>query len=292
MDQSPLEEFVKVGSLRDPVLVVALVRRNGFNSTARAAADAFMSRHESTAIARIDCDQFADFSMAPPTVRFENDTRLLDWPHHEFRLMPPEGSDRDVVILSGVEPQLHWLTFIHEVQAYLERIAVRRVIVLRTWPAQVPHTRPILTRLTTDSDDFARALQIESVRSTYEGPTDFGGALIQELAKVGVDGAGLLCFVPNYLGVVPNPMAMAAIVKILDRLGGTTTDMGDVERRNEELLSQANSAMEKSDELRSAIAAMEEKYEELAAGSRGSESAGLPSSDEIIGDVERFLRGE
>ncbi len=274
------------------MLVVSLVRRNGFNSSARASIETFTNRHDPVAVARIDCDPFLDFTIAPPSVRFKDGKRTLDWPNNELLLLRPDRAERDIVTLAGLEPHLRWPTFIEAVRTFVEEAGVRRLLLVRTWPARVPHTRPLLLRLTTDSDDLAAALKMEPANSTYEGPTDCGGALMQELAAAGVEGAGLMAFVPNYLGVVPNPSAVSVIARALDRLAGTTTDLEDVERTAEDMMRRASEAMDESDELRAAVDVMEEQYEQMEAQNRASGQSELPSTEDIIGDVERFLRGE
>jgi len=292
MEPTPLHTLREPGPLREPALVVSLVRRNGFNSTARASVETFANRHDPVALARIDSDPFLDYTIAPPSLRLSEGKRTLDWPDNELLLLQPAASGRDIITLAGIEPHLRWPTFLETVATFVANTGIRRLLVVRTWPARVPHTRPLLLRLTTDSQDLASGLKIDPVSSTYEGPTDCGGALMQALAETGVEGAGLMVFVPNYLGVVPNPHAMSVITRALDRLAGTATDLEEVERTAEELTRRANQAMDESDELRSAVAAMEEQYEAMEARTQSSGQSELPSPEEAIGDVERFLRGE
>ena len=107
---------------------------------------------------------------------------------------------------------------------------------------------------------------------------------------------GVTALVPNYLGVAPNPMAVIALTRALDRMLGVSTGVADYEEAAANVRAQADEQMARSSEVRDAVRAMEEQYESMAGtlqGGRGDEgSSDLPSADELLGDVERFLASE
>ena len=100
---------------------------------------------------------------------------------------------------------------------------------------------------------------------------------------------------PNYLGLVPNPMATVALTEVLDRLAGVATDIDEVREAEANLQDRADEAMRESEELRAAVEGMEENYqsviEELGA-QRPIGDADLPDASELLRDVERFLNSE
>ena len=168
---------------------------------------------------------------------------------------------------------------------------------LRTWPAAVPHTRPTVMRLSGATDELAAKLELRVNRSAYRGPVDFGGVLSASVSNAGGVAAGLTAVVPNYLGVVPNPYAMVALTKSVDRLVGTTTPVDDFQEAADQLGVRASEEMERSDDLRQAVHDLEESYEAIVEQMTGgvpdsSEADELPSPDELLRDVERFLQGE
>ena len=297
---SPLritDAMSEAGALREPVLIASFVRRNGFNSTAVATLGQFARHHEATLVAEIDPDQFYDFSITPPAVKSEGDQRVIDWPRNEILLLRAPESLRDVLVLTGMEPQLRWPTFSAVLLGFLQEHAIERLLVLRSWPGAVPHTRPAMLRLTTTSEQLASELGLPAIENNYRGPVDFGGLLSSLHGNAGGLTGGLTAVVPNYLGVVPNPFAMLALTQVLDRLAGSETPLDEVQETADELRGRADEEMTNSEEFRDAVQEMERSYENVAsdftgtgatAAAEGSDE--LPSSDDILRDVERFLR--
>jgi hypothetical protein len=105
---------------------------------------------------------------------------------------------------------------------------------------------------------------------------------------------GLSAIVPNYLGVVPNPFAMLALVEAYDRLCQMQTEVEGIRQLAEQVRVRADESINESTELADAIRQMEEQYEAMAeaAGSVGLGEGGedaLPSTSELLRDVEDFL---
>ncbi len=303
-EPSPLritDAMAEAGALRQPVLVASFVRRNGFNSTAAAALSQFAKYHGATLVAEMDPDQFYDFSVTPPAVKPDGDQRVIEWPKNEILLVRAPESLRDVLVLTGMEPNLRWPTFSAVLHGFVQQHAIERLLVLRTWPGAVPHTRPAMLRLTTTSEQLASELGLPSLENNYQGYVDLGGLLSSLHGNAGGMTGGLTAVVPNYLGVVPNPFAMLALTEVLDRLAGSETPLDDVRETADELRGRADEEMTNSEEFRDAIQEMERNYENMASDFTGAgasataateESDELPSSDDILRDVERFLRQE
>jgi hypothetical protein len=301
-ERSPLritDAMAELGELRQPILVASFVRRNGFNSTAVAALSQFARYHEATLVAAMDPDLFYDFSITPPAVRSDGDQRIIDWPRNEILLIRTPESLRDVLVLTGMEPSLRWPTFSDALHDFLSDYAIDELLVLRTWPGAVPHTRPAMLRLTTASEQLATDLGLPSIENNYRGPVDLGGLLSSLHGNAGGRTGGLTAIVPNYLGVVPSPFAMLALTEVLDRLADSETPLDDVQVTADELRGRANEEMMNSEEFRDAVQEMERNYENVAGDFTGAsaitvidESDELPSSDDILRDVERFLRQE
>lgn len=297
MERPTLRIQRELGDLRDPLLVATFVRRNGFNSTAAATLAQYAQHHDAEIVADIDPDAFYDFTVVPPSVRPEEDQRIIDWPKNEIRLVRSETAARDVLVLAGIEPHLRWQVFADALHGFIRAQGIQDLIVLRTWPAAVPHTRPTVMRLSGATDELAAKLELTVNQTNYRGPVDFGGVVSALHANSGGTAAGLTAVVPNYLGVVPNPYAMVALTKSIDRLAGTTTPVDDFQEAADQLGVRATEEMEKSEDLRTAVHDLEDGYEAIVEQMTGNvpDDAGsdeLPSPDELLRDVERFLQGE
>ena len=63
-------------------------------------------------LASIDPEDFYDFTAVRPTVRLvEGRSRAIDWPENSFAAARVRAADRDLIMLSGVEPSLRWKEF-------------------------------------------------------------------------------------------------------------------------------------------------------------------------------------
>ncbi|MDA0353312.1 MAG: PAC2 family protein [Chloroflexi bacterium] len=297
MERPTLRTLRELDALRSPLLVATFVRRNGFNSTAAATLAQYAQHHDAEIIAEIDPDLFYDFTVMPPSVRPTDGKRVIEWPKNEVRLIRAEGSERDVLVLAGIEPHLRWQTFSTALHGFITSHAIHDLLVLRTWPAAVPHTRPTVMRLSSASDEMASKLGLTANRTPYRGPVDFGGVLSALHINAGGEAAGLTAVVANYLGVVPNPYAMVALTKSIDRLAGTETPTDDFQEAADQLGVRANEEMERSEDLRRAVHELEDSYESIVEQMTGEVTGAtpgdeLPSHTELLRDVERFLQGE
>ncbi len=103
--------------------------------------------------------------------------------------------------------------------------------------------------------------------------------------------------IPSYVTAGPNPKAALALVERIDSASGRRTGLGSLrgsvaayEQQTEAALDQ----LENSRQMRGQITEMERVYDESEAAqprsNRDQGSAGLPSSDALIGDIEALLR--
>ena len=91
--------------LERPVLIAAF---RGWNDGGQGAslAGAYLARAwDAIEFASIDPENFYDFQATRPTVALiDGHQRQIEWPENTFMYAPLPGSDRDVIILLGVEP--------------------------------------------------------------------------------------------------------------------------------------------------------------------------------------------
>lgn len=65
----------------------------------------------------------------------------MAWHAHLLLLTP--GSQRDVVLMHGAEPNMRWRTFCNRLLAIADRLDVSTVVILGALLADTPHTRPV-----------------------------------------------------------------------------------------------------------------------------------------------------
>ncbi|MGE0229046.1 MAG: PAC2 family protein [Dehalococcoidia bacterium] len=285
------------GDLDSPIMLAAFVRKNGFGTTAVAALTHLVTANHGELIAEIEPEDFFDFTVASPMLERRDDERVLVWPQNRIHRLRPAGASRDVLVLLGTEPHLHWGGFAQALQQFISETGVGELVLVSSWPGALPHTRPVFLRVTTEDADLAERLGRAALPLDYVGPVDFGTTLLMRLGA-SVRSARLSAIVPNYLGVVPNPLAMVALIETCDRLCQTRTDLDAIRELAEQVLAKADEAVRESSELAEALRQMEDEYDRMVADSasrsRGADDDedSLPSPDELLRDVEAFLNQE
>ena len=119
--------------LTRPVLIAAFRGWNDGAQAASLAAGYLAKTWEGERFADLDPENFFDFQATRPHVSLEEGvTRRIDWPETAFYHARPEGLDRDVVLLLGIEPNLRWRTFTELLIGLVGELGVEMMITLVT----------------------------------------------------------------------------------------------------------------------------------------------------------------
>ena len=270
--------------LCSPMLVAAFTGWNDAASAATAALEAAAISMDSEIVARIDPEEFFDFQVARPTIHFsEGQTREIDWPSNCLVAARAPAAERDLVLLSGIEPNLRWRTFAATVLDAAQRMGVEMVVTLGALLADVAHTRPVpITGLASDPVLVER---LNLSRSSYEGPTGIVGVLHGACRERGMTSASLWTAVPHYVAAVPNPKAALALLRRLESFTGIAVEGSDLEEAIERFDQQVDRAVAANPEIRDLVTRLEaEQADEPELG------VDVPSGDSIARDFQRFLR--
>ena len=130
--------------LHNTIVVAAF---EGWNDAGDAASDALEHLDaiwEAEPIVEIDDEAYYDYQVNRPVIRqIDGVTRELVWPSMHISHCRPPGSDRDIVLMHGVEPNMRWRTFCAELLAIADKLNVDTVVILGALLADTPHTRPV-----------------------------------------------------------------------------------------------------------------------------------------------------
>jgi proteasome assembly chaperone (PAC2) family protein len=271
--------------LRSPALVCAFA---GWNDAAGAATTALTTAAESLdaeVIAQIDPEHFFDFQANRPTIRLtEGQTREIEWPGNVLLAATPQGSERDLVLLAGTEPNLRWRTFADGIAETAERLGVQMVVTLGALIADVAHTFPVpITGLASDEELVKR---LGLTRSTYEGPTGVVGVVHDACGRKGIPSASLWAAVPHYVAAVPNPKAALALLRRLEGLVGVAVEASGLEEEAESYESQVSRAVSANPEIEELVQRLEQEQSERLDILEDD----VPSGEALARDFERYLR--
>jgi proteasome assembly chaperone (PAC2) family protein len=270
--------------LRSPTLVAAFAGWNDAAGSATTALETVAMSVEAEPIAYIDPEEFFDFQVSRPTIRLtDGQTREVDWPQNIFFTAPAPDAERDLVLLSGIEPNLRWRGFAGAILDLAERLQVEMVVTLGALLADVPHTRPVpITGLASDSELVDR---LDLSRSNYEGPTGIVGVLHNACRQRGLASASIWAAVPHYVAAVPNPKAALALLRRLEAFTELEVDASELEDALGRYERQVDRAVAANPEIEELVRRLEEEQDESV-----ELSEDVPSGDAIAREFQRFLR--
>jgi proteasome assembly chaperone (PAC2) family protein len=270
-------------TLRRPVLVAAF---RGWNDGGQGASlgGAYLAKQwDATRFAEIDPEGFYDFQATRPQVSLvDGITRQLDWPENAFYHAPIPGSDRDAIILLGVEPNLRWKSFTNLVLEISQELGVEMLVTLGSLLADVPHTRP--APVTGAATDPALVAELGLEPSRYEGPTGIVGVVHDACRDAGIPSVSLWAAVPHYVSLAPSPRAALALVRRLGDLLRIDIELEELEQASEEYSEQVSEAVSTDAETASYVEELERRVDMLEA------AEDLPSGESLAAELTRYLR--
>ncbi len=299
-------------ALRRPIVIAAFTGWNDAGDAASTSVRHLVEAWGAKALAEIDPEEFTDFATVRPHVRLTPErTRTIVWPTvGAWHASTPGG---DVILVLGPEPALRWRLFSEQLIGIAHRFEASLVLTLGALLADVPHTRPVQIIGTATDQHLIDRFDLQ--RSRYEGPTGIVGVLHDACTKADLPSASLWAAVPAYASQVPSPKAAMSLVERACDIIGTPAPVARLRAEAEDYDRRVTSFVADDGDLIGYVARLEsmaddgdldefdddeDDYDdddtvggELAdADTVGDELAGELDSDELMAEVERFLRDQ
>ncbi len=273
-----LYHFTRPAAFTKPVVVAAL---EGWVDAAGAATSALEHLSDgSEVVVRFEGDELFDYRSRRPVLDvMDGKLSELSWPEITLRHKHLEG--RDVLILSGPEPDFSWQKLSKEVAELVLRLEVDRWISLGAIPAAVAHTRPVPSLATASQSGLLGEDEQPGPGGLLRVPSAALSVLELGVSRAGIPTVGFYAQVPHYVAG-PYPAAVAALVERVGRHLGVTLPLGNLADEAATHRARLDDLVAQQPEAREYL----ERLEALA----GDEH--LPSGDEIASELERFLRGQ
>ncbi len=231
-----------------------------------------------TLVASFESDLLFDYRARRPTLDIR-DGRMISLTWRELTIRHVRIGERDLLVLTGVEPDFRWREFCDAILDIASRLGVVQWISLGAIPAAVPHTRSVPIMGTESEAGLLRA----NVRPGPDGLLRVPAAVLSVLelmmARSGTAALGYFAQVPHYVSG-SYPVASLALLRALERHLGITIPAGPLEEEAR-LLGTHLDSLAKGDETTRAYV---ERLESMVDEER------LPAGDELISEIERFLR--
>ena len=271
-----LLRLVGAEPLTAPVVVAALDGWVDAGSGATLAAE--LLADGGRPVATFDVDRIFDYRARRPTLRIVDGVpRELTW--RDLQLVRQRFAERDVLVLTGAEPDYRWRQLAAELAQLARALEVSEWISLGAIPFAVPHTRSV-TILGTQSGDGQLVRDVEAgPAGPLTVPAAFLSVVDLAIAGIGVPTVGYYAQVPHYVSG-DYPAASVKLLDVLSRHLGVRIEPGRLPEEADHKRERLDAAAAADSSTRAYV----ERLEGMVDESR------LPSGTELISEIERFLR--
>jgi predicted ATP-grasp superfamily ATP-dependent carboligase len=262
--------------LRAPALIVAFDGWVSAGGAGTATADHLCGDAPASLV--FDSDSLYDYRVNRPTLDFVDGIITdLDWPETSIRVV--DSGTRDLIVLTGPEPNWRWREFAHTVADLAVGAGVVQQVSLGGIPWAAPHTRATVVVTTASRRDLI-AHGPNFPDGLLRVPASAASVVERAVAERGIPTVGFWARVPHYVGGVYYPAVLDLVERVARHLGievplrGLTDDAAEQRRTLDE-------ALEEQPAIRQIVEQLEELYD--ATGE-------VASGEEIAAEIERFLR--
>ena len=268
-DPSPLDS---------PVLIAAFDSWVDAGSASTTAAK--LLAEEATVVATFDPDELFDYRARRPTLEIvDGRPSSLAWP--ELPVRRARIGDRDVLVLTGPEPDYRWRELAADAVELTRTMGVAEWISLGAIPAAVPHTRSVPVLGTESKAGLLRGQVQPGPAGLLRVPSAALSVLDLAVSEAGVPAVGYFAQVPHYVSGA-YPAAALALLNAVARHIGVEPPLGGLVAEAQQLRTRLDTAATVDETTREYVKRLEAMADEER----------LPSGDELISEIERFLRDQ
>jgi len=262
--------------LVEPAVVVAL---DGWVDAGSAATNAAATLAAGGRIvASFDADEIFDYRARRPTLQIVHGRpRSLDWP--ELNLRATRIGERDLLVLTGAEPDYRWHELSSDIVGLAQKFGVAQWISLGAIPAAVPHTRPVPILGTESKPGLLRGGTLPGPEGVLRVPAAAISIFDISVAKAGIPAVGYFAQIPHYVSG-PYPQASIELLRVLGKHLELELDLAALPEEARLMRVRLDAAAAREETTKTYVERLETLVDE----------ARLPSGDDLISEIERFLR--
>jgi predicted ATP-grasp superfamily ATP-dependent carboligase len=274
-------ELDGIGKLTSPVIIAAFEGWNDAGEAASGVISHLSLAWQATPVGAIDPEDYYDFQVTRPVTEVaEGKTERLIWPTTRLLAAKQEASDRDLLLVQGIEPNMRWRGFCSELVTSFSDLGIELVVLLGALLADSPHTRPVPVAAAASDPALAADLRAEPV--DYKGPTGIVGVLQHACVDAGIPAVSLWASVPHYVAQPPCPKATLALIRGVEDVLDVSLPLADLPQEARAWERGVDELAEQDTEVADYVRTLEE----------AKDATDLPeaSGDAIAREFERYLR--
>jgi hypothetical protein len=201
----------------------------------------------------------------------------LAWPDLSMKRVRFDA--RDVIVLTGPEPDFRWRELGGDVHQVAVRLGVVEWVSLGAIPAAVPHTRPVPILATASRPGLLHEDERQGPQGLLRVPAAALSTIEHQVSGGGIPAVGFYAQVPHYVGG-SFPAATIAILEHAGRHLGVDLPLGGL----------ADEALAHRRRLDDAVEADEDSRTYVARLETLVDNEETPTGDELVSEIERFLQ--
>ena len=237
-------------------------------------------------VAGLGIDDIYDYRARRPVMTFDRDhfsdvelprlTLDLFWDNHS----------KPFLMMHGPEPDLGWQQVTQCVIELAEHYKVGKTIGMQAIPWPSPHTRDLL--VTPHASDPTMIQPRPGPVDHVDVPGSLTNLIEFATGRAGIPAQGFAVHIPHYLVNTEYPAGAIAVLEELGKASGLAIDQGDLPSLAARVRAEIDESIESSAENRDVVAALEQQHDADLANWPNE----LPTSDELMDQIEQFLAGQ
>lgn len=253
------------------------------------------AKYEVARLADFDPEDVFCYTITRPiSTMVERGRRRFRYPRLAIYGLPLQFAARDLLLVTGPEPDLQWRACASAIAEFAQRVRVEHVVTFGAFYAPTPHSvRPPIFGRSGDPKERAR-LEVHGIGDTeYEGPTGFPTALAHATQDRGLPTVSLWAAGPVYLQGGTNPKVALRLLRAAERLYGVELGLAelrgasvDLDRRIDEAL-RARPDLERFVRRMAGLGEPEGRESDVV---DAAEEGQLPTPGELLQSLEDYLR--
>ncbi|MDY6917780.1 MAG: PAC2 family protein [Chloroflexota bacterium] len=261
----------------------------GMGGVAIVAAKYLVERVDAQEFASIEPDQFFDLGGVLVEDSVVQDIGI---PEGKFYCLEDNGENDLIGFMSEAQPHIKGYGMANLVLDVAQRYKVRRLFTFAAAPTHIHHTATPQVLAAATSPRLVQELGKYDVKLLREGSVSgLNGLLLGVAKKRGMDGICLLGEIPIYTTQVANPRSSKAVLDVFCRMTGLEVDLTEIESWAEETDREVEQKMAHLKEaFRDEARELIDYFERLSGQEAASEKQLDFSSEDLVKDIERFLK--
>jgi hypothetical protein len=278
--------------LTDPTLIVMFTGWIDASGAASSAMSHLINESAARSLIEFDADTFIDFRARRPFMELREgvNTRIA-WSLPEMQV-GTDSNERDVLFLTGPEPDMSWNAFAEAVAALAQQLKVSKCIGLGAYPYGAPHTRSV--GLTATSPDPSIIERLTLSKNSLDAPAGVEAIIEHTMHRVGIPAFCLWAQIPHYVASMAYPAASAALIDALCLETGLAYDTASLRQEAVVQRERLDQLVSNNPDHSEMLGKLEEAYDSMHGATSGDQDTPIeiPSVEDLAAEVEQFLRDQ